>query len=103
MFVIIGRCNSTEKCFQIPLQYTRQEMVKLVIAFVLQEIKDDQVHWYLHRFKGFLPRAAETDSPPVNPICIDINRADLMPDGIFKYDSHARNVLDMDFFCIGCP
>jgi len=58
---------------------------KLVVCIVIEERKADNVTWYLHTQKGFLPAGAETNTPPVNPIHVNIQRSELTEDLSFRY------------------
>jgi hypothetical protein len=62
-----------------------QHQLKLVVSIVVEECKEDKVIWHLDTQKGFLPTDAEVDTPPVNPLHLNIQRSTLKDDAIFRY------------------
>ena len=56
-----------------------------MVCIAIEEHIEDTVKWRLHTQRGFLPAGAETHTPPVNPIHLDIQRSKLTHNGTFKY------------------
>ncbi|CAF1145819.1 unnamed protein product [Rotaria magnacalcarata] len=91
----ISRLQAVKGCFdaeytsvlpeiKIPLNYLRYNQLKLFVAIVTEERKEDKVTWRLHPRKGFLPAGAETNTPHMNPIHVNIQKSELKEDGIFR-------------------
>jgi hypothetical protein len=56
-----------------------------MVAVVCEELNEGQVIWYLYKLKGFLPNGAGTDTIPLNPLYLDIERSALTKNAILKY------------------
>ncbi|CAF4091203.1 unnamed protein product [Rotaria socialis] len=69
---------------KIPLNYLQYNQLKLFVSIVTEERKEDKVTWRLHTRKGFLAAGAETNTPHMNPIRVNIQKSELTEDGIFR-------------------